>query len=175
MSNYKPEREYYVTLKDSRDYYRYLKIEQGRDNSLYIKHQLALAKSKDGNYPERSYVSYHANYNKEKGGYKVHQYGCGGNRIEPSERYSPIFAPVEAYREFIRISIGRKEHELKINTTTNEDLVFNLPKSFSNYEFVFFSQRGWKLAEDKDIFLLAKKIVLNDYDVICTICEKDLS
>jgi len=139
---YKPIVEYFLTIKSGNQFYRYFKFEQGQDKSLYIKWNLLLAQHKDGDYNHRSYFSYHSKYDSKNKGYRVHLYGCGGNRIPGSISYRKKFIS-EYNQPFFTISFNNSFDHIELLGSDSRDIVFNIENgsNLSKFKLQVFSDR----------------------------------
>lgn len=171
---YKPAREYFITIKSEGKYYRLLKLEQGDDGSFYVKWNLFLAKSLDGDYNYRSYASYHIKYNEEKGGYRVHQYGCGGNRIKESEEYHKIF--ITDYNvAFFKFGFDSLSSGVEIDKLTEKDIFFEediIKGGITRFEIVLFSDKRADLLEHDCDNIISRKVDLQGYYLIVSLFKK---
>lgn len=161
-------RKYYLTIKSNSHFCRVLKFEQGDDKSFYVKWNLSLAKSKDGDYNHRSYISYHGEYNKEKNGYRVHQYGCNGEQIQESISYRGKFI-TEYDQEFFSYHGNKIDGGVLIELLTVEDIFFNVDSDdFDKYQVSLFSDKREDLLGNK----MNKKINLVGYNLIIALFKK---
>lgn len=168
---YKPAREYFITIRSKGRYYRILKLEQGEDGSFYVKWNLSLAKSVDGDYNYRSYRSYHIKHDEKKDGYKVHQYGCGGDRIKESEECHKIF--ITDYNiAFFKFSFDSLSSGVEIDKLTKKDIVFEediIKDDITRFEIVLFSDKRADLLEHDCDNMISKKVDLEGYYLIVSL------
>ena len=169
---YKAHKEYYLTIKSNNKYYRLLKFEQGQDKSFYVKWNLSLSKNKDGAYNHRSYISYHNKYDVEKCGYRVHQYGCGGNRIKKSINYRKKFITDYA-SNFFEYNFDKMPDSVIIKKPFKEDIVFKID-DFSNCKILLFSDKRNDLLKKDFENMISKKVDLESYFLIVSLFKKSL-
>lgn len=168
---YKSAREYFITIKSEGKYHRILKLEQGDDGSFYVKWNLFLAKSVDGDYNYRSYTSYHIKYNEKKSGYRVHQYGCGGNRIKESEEYYKFF--ITDYNvAFFKFGFDSLSSGIVIDELIEKDIVFEediVKDGITRFEILLFSDKRADLLEHDCDNMISKRVGLEDYYLIVSL------
>lgn len=152
-----PIKEFFITIKSCNNYYRFLKCEEGIDNSFYIRHILSLhAKS-----------SYHSNRGKRQPPYEYHLYGCAGNKILDSISQRKKF--ITEYRDnfFSSFHFDKLEHGGILKNLTKEDIVFDLKnKIIVNFSFDFFSDYRSDLLKEQFDNAIVKKISLIGYNLI---------
>ena len=173
--SYNSSKEYFITFKVDNQYQRMIKIEQGNDDSLYIKWSLSLAKNKDGQYNHRSYRSYHSKYDSIHRGYRSHMKGCGGRDDINSgvDRSGNIIDSIVYHKTFITewdkgiLGFGFNEPygTVVINALTGEDIVFE-SSDYNKLKITFFSMKRKDLLEKDYDNATCRLLKFNNYDLI---------
>lgn len=166
---YRPAKFYYITLKFNDEYHRMIKIEQGFDGSIYIKWNLFLAKNKDGQYNNRSYKSYHIKHDPNKGGYRVHTRGCGGNRIDRSISYNKKF--ITEYSCFFEFNFDLPYDTVCVEKADGCDIVFNA-MDYKKSTISFHSMKRADLLNGEYDNAETRKLIFNGFDLIVLFMNK---
>ena len=163
MDGYKTLKEYYLTIKSNNKFYRLLKFEQGVDKSFYIRWNLELFTSK---------ISYHKKYDSNKKGFRVHQYGCSGDRIIESINYRSKFI-TDYYNSFVEFHFNKLSDDNKIERSGDKDLIFDIEEDeIDKYKIVLFSDKRKDLLDKDYNNMSIKKIDLVDYYLIVSLFKK---
>ena len=168
---YTPLYTYFITLEVGGTINRVIQVEQGSDLSLYIKWHLSLASNKDGTYHNRSYVSYHSQFDIAQQGYRAHQYGVSGERIQESVDYRKYFITDYKTKPFFQLHWNSIPSDIVIKKPTREDVVFKIEPN-DNVEVLFFSMhRADLLARDFDN-MSSRELKLSGYSIIASIYKR---
>lgn len=163
MDRYNTLKEYYLTIKSNNKLYHLLKFEQGVDKSFYIRWNLELFTSK---------ISYHKRYDSNEKGFRVHQYGCSGDKIIESVNYRSKFI-TDYHNSFAEFHFNKLSDDNKIERLEDRDLIFDIGEDeIDKYKIVLFSDKRKDLL-DRDYYnMFSKKINLVDYYLIVSLFKK---
>lgn len=149
--------EFYITIKSNNIYYRFLKCEEGRDGSFYIRHIIAL----------HTKSSYHSNFGKQVAPYEFHLYGCSGEKIHRSVSSRKLFITEYKENPFLMYNFDKIEDGDCEDSIISNDTVFDLDSRIINdFSFNFFSDYRQDLLENNFDNTMAKEIKLTRYRLI---------
>ena len=146
-----------IIIKYNNIFYRFLKCEQGKDKSFYIRHIYSL----------NTKSSYHTGHGKMKPPFEYHLYGCNGKKIERSINRRNKFITEYREKSFANVNFNKISDGIESNISTRDDVIYDLNnQDIANFSFDFFSDYRQDLLKNKFDNAIIKKLEFIDYNLI---------